>query len=101
MTFGDEVAHLVNGVTKIAGLPFESIESEQAENFRKMLLSMAQDARVILIKLADRLHNMRTLEFLSSDRQTAIATETREIYAPLGPSFGYRSSEMGAGRSES
>jgi len=86
--FGEEVAALVDGVTKIAGLPFESIESEQAENFRKMMLSMSRDVRVILIKLADRLHNMRTLEHLSADRRLAIAQETRDIYAPLAHRLG-------------
>ena len=86
--FGDEVAHLVDGVTKITGLHFDSTESEQAENFRKMLFSMARDIRVILIKLADRLHNMRTLDFLAPDRARAIARETQEIYAPLAHRLG-------------
>ncbi len=86
--FGKEIALLVDGVTKIEGLQFESTEREQAETFRKMLLSMAQDVRVILIKLADRLHNMRTLEYLSPDRQRAISLETREIYGPLAHRLG-------------
>ena len=86
--FGEEVARLVDGVTKIAGLPFDSIVKEQAENFRKMLLSMSRDMRVILIKLADRLHNMRTLEHLPSRRRKEIAQETREIYAPLAHRLG-------------
>jgi guanosine-3',5'-bis(diphosphate) 3'-pyrophosphohydrolase len=86
--FGDEIALLVDGVTKIEGLQFESTEREQAETFRKMLLSMAQDVRVILIKLADRLHNMRTLEYLPGDRQRAISQETREIYGPLAHRLG-------------
>jgi GTP pyrophosphokinase len=86
--FGPDVALLVDGVTKIEGLQFESTEREQVENFRKMLLSMAKDIRVILIKLADRLHNMRTLEYLPPDRQRAIATETRDIYAPLAHRLG-------------
>jgi GTP pyrophosphokinase len=87
--FGADVARLVDGVTKIGGLRFPDAESEQSENFRKMLLSMAQDIRVILIKLADRLHNMRTLEFLKeAPRREKIARETKEIYAPLAHRLG-------------
>jgi GTP pyrophosphokinase len=86
--FGAEVAGLVDGLTKIAHLTFRSRADEQVENYRKLLLSIARDARVIIIKLADRLHNMRTLEHLSPDRRERIATETREIYAPLAHRFG-------------
>jgi len=86
--FGPEVAVLVDGVTKISGLHFDRPEWEQAENFRKMLLSMARDLRVILIKLADRLHNMRTLASLDAARVARIARETREIYAPLAHRLG-------------
>lgn len=86
--FGSEVAALVDGVTKISGLHFDRPEWEQAENFRKMLLSMARDLRVILIKLADRLHNMRTLGSLDPARARRIARETRDIYAPLAHRLG-------------
>jgi len=86
--FGQEVAGLVDGLTKIAHLTFRSRAEEQVENYRKLLLSIARDARVIIIKLADRLHNMRTLEHLSPERRERIATETREIYAPLAHRFG-------------
>jgi guanosine-3',5'-bis(diphosphate) 3'-pyrophosphohydrolase len=86
--FGDDVARLVDGVTKISELKFHSHAEEQAENFRKMLFSMAQDLRIITIKFADRLHNMRTLEFLSPKKAERIALETREIYAPLAHRFG-------------
>ncbi|HEY3216252.1 MAG TPA: bifunctional (p)ppGpp synthetase/guanosine-3',5'-bis(diphosphate) 3'-pyrophosphohydrolase [Candidatus Eisenbacteria bacterium] len=86
--FGREVASLVEGVTKLSGLHFDSREAEQAENFRKMLLSMSRDLRVIFIKLADRLHNMRTLEFLAPERAQRIAAETRDIYAPLAHRLG-------------
>lgn len=86
--FGEEISVLIDGVTKIGGLRFRSREEQQAENYRKMLLSMAKDIRVILIKFADRLHNMRTLEHLDSQKAKAIATETIEVYAPLAHRFG-------------
>jgi len=86
--FGREVASLVEGVTKLAGLHFDSREAEQAENFRKMLLSMSRDLRVIFIKLADRLHNMRTIEYLRPEKRRRIAEETRDIYAPLAHRLG-------------
>ncbi|OGW51914.1 MAG: GTP pyrophosphokinase [Nitrospirae bacterium RBG_19FT_COMBO_58_9] len=86
--FGQDVVHLVDGVTKIGKITFRSYEEKQAENFRKMLLSMADDIRVVLIKLADRLHNMRTLEYLSPPKRKEIAQETLEIYAPLANRLG-------------
>jgi GTP pyrophosphokinase len=86
--FGDQVAHIVEGVTKIDKIQFANREDRQAENVRKMLLAMVSDVRVVLIKLADRLHNMRTLEHLQPDRQEAIARETQEIYAPLAHRLG-------------
>src|SRR4051794_8704607 len=86
--FGPEVAHVVEGVTKISAIPFSSSEERQAENFRKMLLAMVDDIRVILVKLADRLHNMRTLNHLPDDKRIKIAQETRDIYAPIANRLG-------------
>jgi GTP diphosphokinase / guanosine-3',5'-bis(diphosphate) 3'-diphosphatase len=86
--FGPEVAHVVEGVTKISAIPFSSSEERQAENFRKMLLAMVDDIRVILVKLADRLHNMRTLTHLPDERRLRIAQETRDIYAPIANRLG-------------
>jgi len=86
--FGPEVAHVVEGVTKISAIPFSSSEERQAENFRKMLLAMVDDIRVILVKLADRLHNMRTLHHLPEERRITIAQETRDIYAPIANRLG-------------
>jgi GTP diphosphokinase / guanosine-3',5'-bis(diphosphate) 3'-diphosphatase len=86
--FGPDVAHVVEGVTKLGAIPFSSSEERQAENFRKMLLAMVDDIRVILVKLADRLHNMRTLHHLSEERRIKIAQETRDIYAPIANRLG-------------
>src|SRR5574342_152842 len=86
--FGPDVAHVVEGVTKLGAISFSSSEERQAENFRKMLLAMVDDIRVILVKLADRLHNMRTLHHLPDDRRIKIAQETRDIYAPIANRLG-------------
>src|SRR5436190_1324498 len=86
--FGPEIAHVVEGVTKISSIPFSSSEERQAESFRKMLLAMVDDIRVILVKLADRLHNMRTLHHLPEERRVKIAQETQDIYAPIANRLG-------------
>jgi GTP diphosphokinase / guanosine-3',5'-bis(diphosphate) 3'-diphosphatase len=86
--FGTDVLHIVEGVTKISKIPFSTSEERQAENYRKMLLAMVDDIRVILVKLADRLHNMRTLQYLPDDRRVRIARETMDIYAPLAGRLG-------------
>src|SRR5438552_14125618 len=86
--FGPEIAHVVEGVTKIGAIQFSSSEERQAENFRKMLLAMVDDIRVVLVKLADRLHNMRTLQHLPEERRIKIAQETLDIYAPIANRLG-------------
>src|SRR3954454_4143253 len=86
--FGDEIARLVDGVTKLTRISFQSREQAEAENYRKMIVAMADDVRVILIKLADRLHNMREIEYLGKQKQVQKAKETLEVYAPLAHRLG-------------
>ena len=89
--FGDEVSRLVDGVTKLGQLELQSDQTKQAENFRKLLLAMSEDIRVLLVKLADRLHNMRTISYIANaDKRARIARETMDIYAPLAERIGIR-----------
>ena len=87
-SFGPDVTQLVEGVTKLTRISFQSREQAEAENYRKMIVAMAKDVRVILIKLADRLHNMRTIEYLGKQKQVQKAKETIEVYAPLAHRLG-------------
>ncbi len=89
-SFGVEIANLTDGVTKLGRIPFSSREEQQAENLRKMLIAMAEDIRVIIIKLADRLHNMRTIEFMTPQKQRDKALENMEVYAPIAHRLGIR-----------
>jgi guanosine-3',5'-bis(diphosphate) 3'-pyrophosphohydrolase len=89
--FGREIAQIVDGLTKIGHLPLASREDRQVESYRKLLLSVAKDVRVILVKLADRLHNMRTLEWMPEEKRQRIALETRDLYAPMAHRFGLAS----------
>ena len=91
LQFGDQIAKLVDGVTKLTNLELSSVETKQAENFRKLLIAMSKDLRVLLVKLADRLHNMRTIKALSSSKQITKAKETMDIYAPLAGRMGIQS----------